>query len=265
MASTTQKIVFIMTDTQGANQVGCYGRPELKTPCLDKLASEGIRFDQAYTTQPVCSPARAGIFTGMYPHSNGVWGNALPLGSNIRTIGERLQDNGFHTAYMGKWHMAGTDYFDDGRCPPGWDPDYWYDMRCYLEEFSDEDRLRSRQELNTPEAMHKHGITEDDTYGHRVANRAVDFLGKHGEEPFFLSVSFDEPHGPSTCPPSRSGRRRRTSIAVGRRSNGRSSSAATASLTTRSAEWWTRSTSSRQTRSSSTHPTTETTWARMGS
>ncbi len=195
------KIVFIMTDSQGADKVGCYGRPELQTVCIDRLASEGIRFDRGYTCQPVCGPARAGIFTGTYPHTNGVLGNAVPMGDNIRTIGQRLADNGFHTAYMGKWHLDGTDYFGNGICPPGWDPEYWYDIRNYLDELSPDERLRWRQDLNSREKIHEHGITEDDTYAHRCSNRAVDFLSKHADEPFFLAVSYDEPHGPCTCPP----------------------------------------------------------------
>lgn len=198
---TANKIVFIMTDSQGADKVGCYGRPELKTPCLDKLADQGIRFDRAYTAQPVCGPARAAIFTGTYPHTNGVLGNCSPKGDNIRTIGQRFADNGFHTAYMGKWHLDGTDYFGNGICPPGWDSDYWYDIRNYLEELTPEERVRWRQELGSREAIHKYGITEEDTYAHRCSNRAIDFLGKHAEESFFLSVSYDEPHGPCTCPP----------------------------------------------------------------
>ena len=195
------KIVFIMTDTQGANVVGCYGRPEMRTPRLDGLASQGVRFDRAYTSCPVCSPGRSAIFTGTFPHTSGVWGNCMPFGANIKTIGQRLSDNGCHTAYVGKWHLDGTDYFGNGICPPGWDPDYWYDIRNYLEEMSDEERLRWRQELGKPENMHKYHITEDDTYAHRCSDRAVDFLEKHHDESFLLCVSFDEPHGPSTCPP----------------------------------------------------------------
>ncbi len=198
---TTDKIVLIMTDSQGADKVGCYGRPELKTPCLDKLASQGIRFDRAYTAQPVCGPARAAIFTGTFPHTNGVLGNCVPKGDNIRTVGERMSDNGFHTAYMGKWHLDGTDYFGNGVCPPGWDRDYWYDIRNYLEELTPEERVRWRQELGSPEAIHKHGITEEDTMAHRCSDRAIDFLSKHSGDPFFLAVSYDEPHGPCTCPP----------------------------------------------------------------
>jgi len=195
-------IVLIMTDTQGVNVVGCYGRPEMKTPNIDALASQGIKFERAYTCCPVCSPARSSIITGNYPHTTGVLANNLPLGANIKTIGERLHDAGWHTVYIGKWHLSGTDYFDDGRCPSGWDPKYWYDGRCYLEELTEKERLLWRRELKTPENIHKYGITEEFTWAHRCSNRAIEFLSKqNGESPFFLVVSYDEPHGPSTCPP----------------------------------------------------------------
>ena len=191
-----------MTDTQGVNVVGCYGRPEMRTPNLDKLAAQGIRFDRAYTCCPVCGPARSSIFTGNYPHTTGVLANNIPLGANIRTIGERLNDNGWHTVYIGKWHLSGTDYFDDGICPPGWDPDYWYDGRRYLEELTKEERLLWRKQLNNPENIHKYGITEEFTWAHRCSDRAIRFLEEHDDDrPFFLVVSYDEPHGPSTCPP----------------------------------------------------------------
>lgn len=195
-----RQIVFIMTDTQGVNVVGCYGHPDLRTPNIDRLAREGIRFDRAYTACPVCGPARSAIFTGTYPHTNGSWGNDMALGDNIKTIGQRLRDNGFSTAYIGKWHLDGTDYFGNGRCPDGWEADYWFDMRCFLEELTSEERLLSRK-LNTPAKIHEHGITEDFTYSHKCSNRAIDFLSQYNNDDFLLVVSYDEPHGPSTCPP----------------------------------------------------------------
>ena len=195
------KIVVIVTDTQGVNVVGCYGRPDMQTPCLDRLASEGVRFDRAYTASPVCGPARSALFTGTYPHTNGSWGNDMPLGANVCSIGQRLSDGGFHTAYVGKWHLSGTDYFDDGYCAPGWDSDYWYDIRCYLDELSPSERLLWRQELDSPDAVHRHGITEEFTYAHRCSDRAINSLSRHGADPFFLVVSYDEPHAPCTCPP----------------------------------------------------------------
>ena len=195
-----KKIVLIMTDTQGANVVGCYGNPEMKTPNIDRLAGQGLMFERAYTASPVCGPARAAIFTGSYPHTAGSWGNNIPLGLNIKTIGERLSDNGFHTAYIGKWHLDGFDYFGTGNCPHGWDSKYWYDMRCFLEEYPEEIRQLSRN-LDTPDKIHKHKITEEFTYAHKCSNRAIDFLSKTDDEDFLMVVSYDEPHGPSTCPP----------------------------------------------------------------
>ncbi|MDO5415699.1 MAG: sulfatase-like hydrolase/transferase [Lachnospiraceae bacterium] len=191
-----QKVILIMTDTQRTDMVGCYGHPDMKTPNLDKLAEEGIRFDSAYTTQPVCQPARSAIFTGSYPHSCAGWSNCMGLSDNVQSIGQRLTDQGIHSAYIGKWHLDGGDYFGLGRAPKGWDPDIWYDMRNYLEELTPEERYRSRQ----TESMEQYEITEDFTYGHRCSNRAIDFLKNHQEESYFLVVSYDEPHGPFLCP-----------------------------------------------------------------
>lgn len=191
-----RQVVFIMTDSQRKDMVGCYGNPDMKTPHLDRLAEEGIRFERGYCAQPVCGPGRAAIFTGTYPHSNSSWGNSMPIGDNVKTVGQRLRDNGLHTAYIGKWHLDGGDYFGVGRCPDGWDPDYWYDMRCYLEELTDDERLRSRQA-----STNREGISADFTFGHRCSNRAIDFLEKHADEDFLLAVSYDEPHGPFLCPP----------------------------------------------------------------
>jgi uncharacterized sulfatase len=98
---------------------------------------------------------------------------------------------------MGKWHLDGGDYFGTGKCPEGWDPEYWFDMRCYLEELSPEERLLSRQ----VSAMDRPGgISEDFTYGHRVSDRAMDFIERYENEDWLLVVSYDEPHGPYLCP-----------------------------------------------------------------
>jgi len=76
--------------------------PDIHTPHLDKLAAGGIRFDRAYCTQPVCGPARASMFTGLFPAASGSWGNSIPLSDNVRTIGKRLSDNGITAGYIGK-------------------------------------------------------------------------------------------------------------------------------------------------------------------
>jgi uncharacterized sulfatase len=196
MTGVPKQIILIMTDTQRTDMLGCYGYTEIRTPNLDRLASEGVRFERAYTCSPVCGPARSALFTGTYPHTNGSWGNSMPLGANVKTVGQRLCDQGIRTAYVGKWHLDGGDYFGVGRCPDGWDAEYWYDMRCYLEELPEEERYRSRQ----VETNRHPGLTEDLTYAHRCSNRAIDFLDKCCNEDFLLVVSYDEPHHPYLCP-----------------------------------------------------------------
>ncbi|MEG1367096.1 MAG: sulfatase-like hydrolase/transferase [Oscillospiraceae bacterium] len=191
-----KKVILIMTDTQRHDMCNCYKETGLKTPNIDKLAREGVRFEKAYSTQPVCQPARAAIFTGQYPHSCGSWTNCMGISDNTHTVGERLFDNGIHTAYIGKWHLDGGDYFGLGKAPKGWDAKYWYDMRNYLDELTEKERINSRR-VNL---MKEQDIDEGFTYGHRCANRAIDFLENDSKDDFFLVVSFDEPHDPSLCP-----------------------------------------------------------------
>ncbi len=190
-----KQIILIMTDTQRLDMVSCYEDVGIKTPAIDAMAAQGIRFTKAYTTQPVCGPARSALFTGQFPSVNGSFSNCTAPGLNVKHIGQRLSDKGVHTGYIGKWHLDGGDYFGLGVCPPGWDPDYWYDMRCYLDELSEEDRVKSR----TPGSMES-GIDETFTFAHRCAERALAFINAHRDQDFFLVVSFDEPHDPSLCP-----------------------------------------------------------------
>lgn len=194
----SKKVILIMTDTTRTDMLGCYGNPGMITPNLDQLAADGIRFEQAYTTQPVCQPARSAIFTGTYPHSCAGWSNCMGLSDNVQNIGRRLSDHGIHSAYIGKWHLDGGDYFGLGRCADGWDPDYWYDMRNYLDELTPEERYLSRQ----THSMETHDIKAEFTFGHRCSDKAIDFLQKHHDldDDYFLVVSYDEPHGPSLCP-----------------------------------------------------------------
>ena len=190
------RAVLLMTDTTRWDMLGCYRDTGIATPNLDRLAREGIRFERAYTCTPVCGPARSALFTGTWPHTNGAMANSVALGGDARTIGERLSGQGVHTAYIGKWHLDGTDYFGNGRCPAGWDPGYWYDGRRYLEELSPGERVRSRDSHLTD----REDIAPEFTYAHRCSDRAVEFLERCQDESFFLTVSYDEPHGPSISP-----------------------------------------------------------------
>lgn len=191
-----KQVIFIMTDTTRRDMLGCYGNEKMQTPNLDKLAENGLRYDNAYTCQPVCGPARSSIFTGLAPHNSGVTTNCQPLFQGVKTIGQWLHDFNVQAGYIGKWHLDGGDYFGFGKCPDGWDPKYWYDMRCFLEEQSLEDRPRFRN----PQTSFNEDLTEEQTYAYRCTQRALDYLDNHQEQDFLLVVSFDEPHGPCICP-----------------------------------------------------------------
>jgi uncharacterized sulfatase len=195
-----QAILFLI-DTQGANCVGCYaGNPRLGTPNIDRLAGQGVRFDRAYTCAPVCGPARSALLTGLYPHVNGVLANDQAPHADLPTLGRRLRDAGIATGYVGKWHLDGTDYFGDGRCPDGWDPAYWFDGRNYLDSLPDAAARDLSRRVLGPDEVARHGITAEFTHAHRIAERARRFVEAHRDRDFLLVVSIDEPHHPFICP-----------------------------------------------------------------
>ncbi len=196
MQGEPRQVIVILGESVRRDMLNCYRKTGLKTPQLDRLAAGGVRFNKAYNCQPVCAPARSALWTGLYPHTNGVWGNSMPLGETAHTIGQRLSDRGIECAFIGKWHLSGTDYFDTGRPAPGWNGAYWYDMRRYLTELSREDRQRSRNPATGDDPT----WTAEMCYGHRVTTRAVDFLANNKGNDFLLVVAHDEPHGPSLCP-----------------------------------------------------------------
>lgn len=193
--------VFIMTDTQNRSMVGAYGNPAVDTPNLDRLAAEGIRFDRAYTACPLCTPARGSMLTGLHPQVNGSWCNNIAPSRAVAMMGEAFRHYGWRAGYTGKWHLDGTAYFGNGEPQGGFEPDWWYDGARYAEDIGEEmfDRYTS---CRTAEELREAGFTEENIWGHRVANRAIDFLQEVEEdEPFVLVVSFDEPHGPCVTPP----------------------------------------------------------------
>lgn len=192
------QIILVMTDTQRYDMIGKHNDTiNMRTPNLDRLVNTSVSCNRAYTTQPVCGPARSAIFTGTFPHQNGMYANSLDLGESVRTVGERLEKNNIQSAYIGKWHLDGGDYFGNGICPKGWNKDYWFDMRNFLDEMSDEDKTLSRRFASVFE---KDGVMEDFTYANKCTNRAIDFIENHKDEDFFLVVSYDEPHDPFIAP-----------------------------------------------------------------
>jgi uncharacterized sulfatase len=137
----------------------------------------------------------------MYSNLAGPWANELSFRGNVKTMGQRFRDNGYRTAYVGKWHLDAHDYFGTGICPEGWEETYWYDARRYIDELGSEKALLWRSGLSSVEQLKAHSIRPEFTMAHRVSDRAINFLENRSDSPFVLVVSYDEPHHPFTCPP----------------------------------------------------------------
>ena len=116
---TRPNILFILCDDLRPDALGCYGSKDVKTPNIDRLAREGVRFANAFCTTSLCSPSRASILTGVYASRHGVRDNFTELPTALPHWPGRLRENGYTTAYVGKWHMGenndsprpGFDYF----------------------------------------------------------------------------------------------------------------------------------------------------------
>src|SRR5690625_3302584 len=112
-------IVFIMSDDHAAHAMSCYDSKINETPNLDRIANEGMRFDNVFCTNSICAPSRATILTGLYNHKNGVRTLEDDLDGRQETFPKVLQRNGYQTAIIGKWHLGHGGHSD----PTGFD--YW--------------------------------------------------------------------------------------------------------------------------------------------
>lgn len=100
-------IIYILGDNHNADTMSNAGHPFIKTPGMDRLAAEGVRFERAYNTTSLCSPSRASILTGTYAHKHGIKNNHIPWTGQFPVFLEHLSENGYETAFIGKWHMPG--------------------------------------------------------------------------------------------------------------------------------------------------------------
>ena len=187
-------IVFFFTDQQRWDTCGCYGQPLDVTPELDTMASQGVRFDLAFTCQPVCGPARACLQTGRYAAEIGVFTNGIRLPRNEKTLAHHLGDAGYQTAYVGKWHLASSRHheFEQEPVPPhlrGGYRDFWhaadvleFTSHGYGGHMWDADGNR----VDFPEGRYR---------ADHVTDVAMDFIRRRDtERPFFLFISYIEPH-----------------------------------------------------------------------
>ncbi len=164
-----------MTDDQRWDGMSCAGNPVLKTPNMDRIAAEGVRFENMFVTTSLCGPSRASFLTGRYVHNHGVRRNGEELSKNQRTFPELLKDVGYETAFIGKWHNT-----DLGR-GRGFD---------YTFGFKGQGRYHNPviSENFGPEKEYEGHVTDI------LADHAIKYLEKDHEKPFCLLLWFKAPH-----------------------------------------------------------------------
>ncbi|MBQ3105563.1 MAG: sulfatase-like hydrolase/transferase [Lachnospiraceae bacterium] len=192
-------IIFFFSDQQRWDTCGCYGQPLDITPNLDHLAEEGVKFEYAFTPQPVCGPCRALFQTGKYPTETGCFRNNLMLPGDIKTLGEYMeQDAGYETAYIGKWHLASDGELEKKPVIDHTTTAIPLELRGGYTGF-----WRTSDVLE----FTSHGY---DGFVFDENNQRIDFIGYRadcindfalkyldqydGNKPFFMTISFIEPH-----------------------------------------------------------------------
>jgi N-acetylglucosamine-6-sulfatase len=169
-------VVFVLSDDIRWDCLSVAGHPFLKTPNIDRLANEGVRFANAFCTSSLCSPSRASFLSGVYAHAHQVINNFTEFPASIPSYPQRLHDHGYNTAYIGKWHMGEGN--DEKR--PGFD--YWASHKG------------QGQYYDTPFNVNGNRQVIKGYYAHVVTNLALDFL-KTAKRPFSLSLGHKAPHG----------------------------------------------------------------------
>ena len=184
-AAERPNVVFILTDDQRWDHLGCAGHPTLRTPNLDRLAAEGARFANAFVTTSLCSPSRASFLSGLYAHGHGVINNFTDYPADLPSYPRRLKESGYATAYIGKWHMGE----DDDSPRPGFD--HWASHRGQGDYFDNEFNVDGTRKVIPG------------YYTTVVTNLAVDYLERSGRDdrPFCLIVGHKAPHTPYTPEP----------------------------------------------------------------
>lgn len=188
MEGKRPNILIFFTDQQRWDTVGVYGSPMNLTPNLDELAKEGTIFNLAFTNQPVCAPARACIFTGQYATTHGVWRNGLGLKAEDNTLAYCLKRAGYTVGYIGKWHLS-PDELGPGYVPPEYRAgfeDYWESAN--LLEFTSHPYDTNLYDKDG-NLIHIPGYRVD-----ALTDRVINFIDKTNDNPFFLVVSYLEPH-----------------------------------------------------------------------
>ena len=202
-AKRKPNLLFIWTDEQRADTMAVYGNRKIQAPHLNQLAGESVVFPNAYVSQPVCTPSRATVMTGLWPHQSACVANNIPLPKGVKCFPEMLNDPDYCSAYMGKWHLGDEVFAQHGFTE-------WVSIEDGYRTHYGPDRDRS-QKSSYWQFLNDLGYPPEDGYYSRgfaahlplerckpkfLETRAIDFLQRHRKDPFVLYVNFLEPHMP---------------------------------------------------------------------
>lgn len=191
-------IVLFLADDLGGADVGCYGARDIRTPRIDSLARDGVRFTQCYSNGPVCTPTRAALLSGRYQQRFGLeWALTLQdrgygLSPEHPTLARRLKEAGYRTALFGKWHL-------------GREPEYRPNRHGFDESFGilgGNADMYSHRNMNGEPDLYENGepVEKEGYLTDLIADRSVDFVRRNARDRFFLYVAFNAVHWPFQAP-----------------------------------------------------------------
>ena len=234
-----KNVLFIMADQLRWDYLSCYGHPHLKTPNIDKLADQGVKFNNAYVQSPFCGPSRMSTYTGRYCRSHGSTWNGIPLKVGEKTMGDHLREEGVRSVIVGKTHMkpdvegmkrlgvdinstigvhlseCGFEPFerDDGLHPYGpYNPNPKYDDYLRSKGYNSENPWDDHANSGISEGGDRLSgwllknsnlaadVNEEDSETPYMTQRAIDFMKDAGDEPWLCHLSYIKPHWPYIVP-----------------------------------------------------------------
>ena len=181
--SSRPNVVFILTDDQRWDQLSCAGHTFLKTPHIDRIAAEGAMFRNMFVTTSLCSPSRASFLSGLYAHTHGVVNNFTDYPAKMTSFPMRLKQEGYETAYVGKWHMGEKSDSKRGGF------DYWVSHSGQGKYFDNTFNIDGKRTM------------VKGYYTTRVTDLALEWLARPRTTPFLLILGHKAPHTPFTPEP----------------------------------------------------------------
>ncbi len=196
-AAAKPNVVFILADDLGYGDLGSFGQKLIKTPHLDRLAAEGMRFTDAYAGATVCAPSRCTLMTGLHNGHAHIRGNRelpgegqLPMPADTFTVGHLMKQAGYTTGIVGKWGLG----FPESHSTPtkmGFDYFYGYNCQRQAHEYYPPHLWRNDEKVMLDGKFYSHDL---------MADEALGFVKKNAARPFFLYVAFTIPHAKIQVP-----------------------------------------------------------------